>query len=109
MDSLNREKLIAFIPMLSGCRDEEKANRLRTDDEYFHQVEKAMITTLNTLTPRETKIALMRFGLEDGRSRTLAEVGQAFGITEEEARVYEATILRKLRHPLRKKGLYEVY
>jgi len=110
MDSLNREKLIEFIPMLTGFRDEDKAARLRTDDEYYHQVEKSLIVPLESrLSPRERKIALMHFGLEDGRTRTLAEVGQAFGITEEEARVYEATILRKLRHPRAKEEFYKVY
>ena len=109
MDSLNREKLIDFISMLTGFRDEDKAARLRTDDEYYHQVEKAIITTLNTLTPREAKIACMLYGLEDGRSCTVAEVGQAFGIGAGEARTYEARILRKLRHPLRKEEFYKVY
>lgn len=110
MDSLNREKLIEFIPMLTGFRDENKAAHLRTDDEYYHQVEKALIVPLESrLSPRERKIALMRFGLEDGRSRTLAEVGQAFGLTEEEARNYEAAILRKMRHPRAKEEFRKVY
>ena len=60
---------------------------------------------LGTLTPREEKVLRLRFGLEDGRSRTLEEVGKEFNVTRERIRQIEAKALRKLRHPSRSKKL----
>ena len=60
---------------------------------------------LHTLTPREEQVLKLRFGLEDGRTRTLEEVGQQFNITRERIRQIEAKALRKLRHPSRSKKL----
>ncbi len=60
---------------------------------------------LGTLTPREEKVLKLRFGLEDGRSRTLEEVGKEFNVTRERIRQIEAKALRKLRHPSRSKRL----
>jgi len=60
---------------------------------------------LSTLTPRERRVLQLRFGLEDGRSRTLEEVGKEFGVTRERIRQIEAKALRKLRHPSRSKKL----
>ena len=60
---------------------------------------------LSTLTPREEKVLRLRFGLEDGRSRTLEEVGKEFNVTRERIRQIEAKTLRKLRHPSRSKKL----
>lgn len=60
---------------------------------------------LQTLTPREEKVLRLRFGLEDGRSRTLEEVGREFNVTRERIRQIEAKALRKLRHPSRSKKL----
>ena len=63
------------------------------------------MTVLGTLTPREEMVLRLRFGLVDGRSRTLEEVGKDFGVTRERIRQIEAKALRKLRHPSRSKKL----
>ena len=60
---------------------------------------------LKTLTPREEKVLRLRFGLEDGRPRTLEEVGKEFNVTRERIRQIEAKALRKLRHPSRSRKL----
>ena len=60
---------------------------------------------MNTLTPREAKVLKLRFGLEDGKARTLEEVGREFMVTRERIRQIEAKALRKLRHPSRSKKL----
>ena len=60
---------------------------------------------LKSLTPREEKVLRLRFGLEDGRPRTLEEVGKEFNVTRERIRQIEAKALRKLRHPSRSKKL----
>ena len=64
-----------------------------------------LVNVLSTLTPREEKVLKLRFGLEDGRSRTLEEVGKEFNVTRERIRQIEAKALRKLRHPSRSKRL----
>ena len=64
-----------------------------------------LIEVLRTLTPREEQVLTLRFGLEDGRPRTLEEVGKVFDITRERIRQIEAKALRKLRHPSRSKRL----
>jgi RNA polymerase primary sigma factor len=60
---------------------------------------------LGELTERERKVLLLRFGLEDGRARTLEEVGKEFNVTRERIRQIEAKALRKLRHPSRSRKL----
>ena len=64
-----------------------------------------LVEVLKTLTPREEKVLRLRFGLEDGRTRTLEEVGKEFDVTRERIRQIEAKALRKLRHPSRSKKL----
>jgi RNA polymerase primary sigma factor len=71
-----------------------------------HQLLKEQVQeVVGTLTPREQKVLILRFGLEDGRSRTLEEVGREFNVTRERIRQIEAKALRKLRHPSRSKKL----
>jgi RNA polymerase primary sigma factor len=73
-----------------------------------HELLREDITdVLNTLSHRERDVLKLRFGLEDGRQRTLEEVGQQFGVTRERIRQIEAKALRKLRHPNRNKRLRE--
>ena len=60
---------------------------------------------LGTLSDREEKVLKLRFGIEDGRTRTLEEVGREFNVTRERIRQIEAKALRKLRHPSRSKKL----
>lgn len=64
-----------------------------------------LLEVLDTLTPREEKVLKLRFGIEDGRTRTLEEVGKEFNVTRERIRQIEAKALRKLRHPSRSKRL----
>ena len=65
------------------------------------------MSVLSTLTPREEMVLKLRFGLEDGRARTLEEVGKEFKVTRERIRQIEAKALRKLRHPSRSRKLKE--
>ena len=86
-----------FIPDESSLSPEEYA---------INEVLKDIITdALNTLTDREKQVLKLRFGLEDGTSRTLEEVGNIFGVTRERIRQIEAKALRKLKHPSRSKKL----
>lgn len=71
----------------------------------FTLLKEQLITVLDTLTPREEKVLRLRFGLDDGRARTLEEVGKEFNVTRERIRQIEAKALRKLRHPSRSKKL----
>ncbi|MBE3574106.1 MAG: RNA polymerase sigma factor RpoD [Firmicutes bacterium] len=71
----------------------------------FHLLKEQLEDVLDTLNPREERVLRLRFGLDDGRTRTLEEVGQAFGVTRERIRQIEAKALRKLRHPSRSRKL----
>lgn len=75
------------------------------DAAAFALLREQLDDVLDTLTEREQKVLRLRFGLEDGRGRTLEEVGQEFGVTRERIRQIEAKALRKLRHPSRSKRL----
>ena len=68
-----------------------------------------LLAVLSTLTPREEKVLRLRFGIDDGRQRTLEEVGREFNVTRERIRQIEAKALRKLRHPSRSKPLREYF
>lgn len=71
----------------------------------FVMLREQLIEVLDTLSPREQKVLRLRFGLDDGRARTLEEVGKEFDVTRERIRQIEAKALRKLRHPSRSKKL----
>lgn len=71
----------------------------------FSMLKEQLVDVLGTLTEREQKVLKLRFGLEDGRARTLEEVGKRFDVTRERIRQIEAKALRKLRHPTRSKKL----
>ena len=84
----------------------EDRNTLPPADVASRQLLKEQIEeVLSTLTPREQRVLQLRFGLEDGRSRTLEEVGKEFNVTRERIRQIEAKALRKLRHPSRSRKL----
>ena len=75
------------------------------DAAAFTLLKEQLMSVLSTLTPREEMVLKLRFGLEDGRARTLEEVGREFKVTRERIRQIEAKALRKLRHPSRSKKL----
>ncbi len=86
-----------FIPDEDASEPAEAAS--------FTLLKEQLMEVLSTLTPREEKVLRLRFGLEDGRTRTLEEVGKEFNVTRERIRQIEAKALRKLRHPSRSKKL----
>uniref|UniRef100_UPI003FEE31ED RNA polymerase sigma factor RpoD n=1 Tax=Angelakisella sp. TaxID=1935177 RepID=UPI003FEE31ED len=86
-----------FIPAEDGPAPSDVASHTMLKEQ--------LAEVLSTLTPREEKVLRLRFGLEDGRSRTLEEVGKEFNVTRERIRQIEAKALRKLRHPSRSKKL----
>ena len=86
-----------FIPDEDASEPSEVAS--------FTLLKEQLMSVLSTLTPREEKVLRLRFGIEDGRSRTLEEVGKEFNVTRERIRQIEAKALRKLRHPSRSKKL----
>ena len=86
-----------FIPAEDAQEPAEAAS--------FALLREQLVDVLGTLTPREEKVLKLRFGIEDGRTRTLEEVGREFNVTRERIRQIEAKALRKLRHPSRSKML----
>ncbi len=84
---------------------EDQEVQAPADAAAFELLREQLEDVLDTLTPREQKVLRLRFGLDDGRTRTLEEVGHVFGVTRERIRQIEAKALRKLRHPMRSKRL----
>ncbi len=84
---------------------EDESSTTPTDAVSFTMLKEQLLGVLNTLTPREEKVLRLRYGLDDGRSRTLEEVGREFNVTRERIRQIEAKALRKLRNPSRSKKL----
>ncbi len=90
-----------------GSFIEDDSTPTPTQSTYEHLLKEKMEEVLTTLTPREARILRLRFGLLDGRSYTLEEVGQKFGLTRERIRQIEGKALRRLRHPRRSRQLKE--
>jgi len=84
---------------------EDEDSPAPVDATSYQMLVEQLKDSLDTLTPREARVLQYRFGLEDGRPRTLEEVGRLFGVTRERIRQIEAKALRKLRHPSRSKKL----
>ena len=84
---------------------EDRGAPAPADAASYQLLKEQLEDVLDTLTDRESRVLQLRFGLEDGRSRTLEEVGREFGVTRERIRQIEAKALRKLRHPTRSKKL----
>jgi len=84
---------------------EDRSAPAPADAASFQLLKEQIQDVLDTLTDRESRVLQLRFGLEDGRSRTLEEVGREFGVTRERIRQIEAKALRKLRHPTRSRKL----
>ena len=84
---------------------EDERSTAPTDAVSYTMLKEQLIGVLDTLTPREEKVLRLRYGLDDGKPRTLEEVGKEFNVTRERIRQIEAKALRKLRHPSRSKRL----
>ena len=96
MDSTNRDVSTVLTVSVAGTPADAASHTL---------LKEQLGDVLSTLTSREEKVLRLRFGLEDGRPRTLEEVGKEFDVTRERIRQIEAKALRKLRHPSRSKKL----
>ena len=90
-----------------GTFIEDEKSASPSDVVAFAMLKKQLISILDTLTPREEKVLRLRYGIDDGKPRTLEEVGKEFNVTRERIRQIEAKALRKLRHPSRSKKLKE--
>ena len=84
---------------------EDDKTQTPSDSVAFTMLKEQLLLVLDTLTPREEKVLRLRYGIDDGKPRTLEEVGNEFNVTRERIRQIEAKALRKLRHPSRSKKL----
>ena len=84
---------------------EDEQAKSPTDVVAFSMLKEQLVGVLDTLTPREEKVLRLRYGIDDGKPRTLEEVGREFNVTRERIRQIEAKAIRKLRHPSRSKKL----
>ncbi len=84
---------------------EDEGSATPSDAVSYTMLKEQLLGVLDTLTPREEKVLRLRYGIDDGRPRTLEEVGKEFNVTRERIRQIEAKALRKLRHPSRSKRL----
>ena len=84
---------------------EDDKTQTPSDSVTFIMLKEQLLSVLDTLTPREEKVLRLRYGIDDGKPRTLEEVGREFNVTRERIRQIEAKALRKLRHPSRSKKL----
>ena len=84
---------------------EDEKTATPSDSVAFTMLKEQLLNVLDTLTPREEKVLRLRYGIDDGKPRTLEEVGREFNVTRERIRQIEAKALRKLRHPSRSKKL----
>ena len=84
---------------------EDEKTTTPSDSVAFTMLKEQLLHVLDTLTPREEKVLRLRYGIDDGKPRTLEEVGREFNVTRERIRQIEAKALRKLRHPSRSKKL----
>ena len=84
---------------------EDETTETPSDSVSTTMLKETLLSVLNSLTPREEKVLRLRYGVDDGRPRTLEEVGREFNVTRERIRQIEAKALRKLRHPSRSKKL----
>ena len=99
----NLKEVRGQVNRLVNC---ETANLQKAVDAAGRQLlRRELFSVLKSLTPREERVIALRFGLEDGRARTLEELGKEFNVTRERVRQIEAKALRKLRHPSRAKRL----
>ena len=84
---------------------EDDKTQTPSDSVSFIMLKEQLLSVLDTLTPREEKVLRLRYGIDDGKPRTLEEVGKEFNVTRERIRQIEAKALRKLRHPSRSRRL----
>ncbi len=84
---------------------EDDKTQTPSDAVSFSMLKEKLVSVLDTLTPREEKVLRLRYGIDDGKPKTLEEVGKEFNVTRERIRQIEAKALRKLRHPSRSKVL----